>query len=413
MSDRPPRDLDWLPDDTTNISVPSTTKQGNGWIVEKVSLEFLNWMWNRLSRWTHYLSGQSQEWIVIDSTNANEKDYDTLTDYLAAAPAAGDKVLVKEDQTVTAQIVIPSGLTIKFLDGARLLSSTNIATSVLKLGTDIIIEGVLNILLSQTGTTAKGVEYNGTNSIGNINVYNVSTGILTTAYHINAGKKGNKTAGNIRNAGGGTLTNIVINSSGNDSNSLVVVDEPNGVVIATGLVDFASAHTIKNKTLGTGSKIALGSDADGDIYYRDAGILKRLAKGSNGDVLNLASDLPSWFTPDGKYTPTLTGILNVASSTVRQARFTRSGDMVTVSGQISLGVTSAGVRTQFRITLPVAGAIIAVWSLSGSGGARNSTTAVSAVDIEGSVGDGGAKFTGFFSVTAGIVIDYMFMYEAQ
>ena len=42
--------------------------------------------------------------------------------------------------------------------------------------------------------------------------------------------------------------------------------------------------------------IILGSDANGDIYYRDAGVLKRLAKGSNGQVLRLASDIPAWGT---------------------------------------------------------------------------------------------------------------------
>lgn len=40
--------------------------------------------------------------------------------------------------------------------------------------------------------------------------------------------------------------------------------------------------------------IALGSDADGDIYYRDAGILKRLAKGTDEDFLSLKSGIPSW-----------------------------------------------------------------------------------------------------------------------
>jgi len=44
----------------------------------------------------------------------------------------------------------------------------------------------------------------------------------------------------------------------------------------------------------TGAKIALGSDAAGDVIYYDGTNYVRLAKGSNGEVLTLASGVPSW-----------------------------------------------------------------------------------------------------------------------
>lgn len=66
--------------------------------------------------------------------------------------------------------------------------------------------------------------------------------------------------------------------------------------------------------LGTGGTIGaatmtLGSDGTGDVYYRNSsGLLTRLGVGSNGDVLTLASGLPSWAaggggggTPAGNY----------------------------------------------------------------------------------------------------------------
>jgi hypothetical protein len=58
--------------------------------------------------------------------------------------------------------------------------------------------------------------------------------------------------------------------------------------------------TVTSGTWGTGSVIGgttmtLGSDAEGDIYYRNSsGILTRLGVGSDDDVLTLASGLPSW-----------------------------------------------------------------------------------------------------------------------
>ena len=44
----------------------------------------------------------------------------------------------------------------------------------------------------------------------------------------------------------------------------------------------------------TGAKIALGSDAAGDVMYYDVTNYVRLAIGSNGEVLTLASGVPSW-----------------------------------------------------------------------------------------------------------------------
>ena len=286
MAQRPPRDLDWVPDDSTGINVPSQTKQNAGWIVEKPARQFFNWMWNRLSRWTHYFSGQSQEWIVIDSTNTNEKDYDTLAAYIADSPAVGDKVLVKETQVLTAHMIIPADITLRFLGGVNITRSTLEAVSVLKFGGDVIIEGVLRLILSHTGTTAKAIEFDGDNVVGKIKVENSSTGILTTAYHVNANKTGNKINGFVKNIGGGTLTNLIVDNSTEDSNLLDIIDKTSKQI----------ARSLGSNTFFSGFKFLFGSDADGDIYYRDAGILKRLPKGTNNDFLSLKSGIPEWET---------------------------------------------------------------------------------------------------------------------
>jgi hypothetical protein len=344
---KPTGKVDW--DATGNIVEPNAGRKTSGWLFDvKPPAQNFNWFWWLVGKLGIYYSAQVEDWIVIDS-DADEGDYAALADYIADAPAVGDRVLVKEDQTVTVQTIIPDGITIKFLDGARILSATDTATSVLKLGTDIVIEGELNVILSQTGTIAKAVEFDGANTIGNIKVRNGSTGTLTTGYHINANNTGNRILGLAQNTGGGVFTNIIVDNSTELSNSLIIVDQPNKIVIATGVVDFASPQKMENKTvvdasfkiqdevnttsfaefqtgsitigatrvfsfpdgdgkfvlealtqtltdksLGTGTKIALGSDADGDIYYRDAGILKRLAKGVNDTYLRLVGGIPSW-----------------------------------------------------------------------------------------------------------------------
>ena len=486
MSQRPPRDLDWVPDNITGITVPGQTKQNAGWLVEKPARQFFNWMWNRLSRWTHYFSGQSQEWIVIDSANVNEKDYDTLAAYIADSPAVGDKVLVKETQVLTAQMIFPSGITLRFLGGVDLTRSTLEAVSIIKFGADVIIEGVLRLILSQTGTTAKAIEFNGDNVVGKISVENSSTGTLTTAYHINANKTGNRISGFVQNNGGGTLTNAIIDNSTEDSNLIIAFDETDNSIKTNGkaFVDLLNAQTIAGpKTFTDSPTISkttpslkineIGATADnrlwrlivnaeqfklqsindagsatGDVYVVDRtgttidlfNILATALQHNGNDVITdadsasttaegiveLATDAETQagtdtdraVTPAGlasvidsdTYTPSLTGVANVASSTVREATYTKNGTMVTVAGQLTLNVTSTGVRTQFRLTLPIPSNLVASWDLSGSGGAQASITGVDPVHIQGDPTNDEAVFIGFHSASAN-TLNYIFMYE--
>jgi hypothetical protein len=57
----------------------------------------------------------------------------------------------------------------------------------------------------------------------------------------------------------------------------------------------------------TGAKIALGSDAAGDVMYYNGTNYIRLAKGTNGEVLTLASGVPSWAADSTNVTGTSIG----------------------------------------------------------------------------------------------------------
>ncbi len=60
-------------------------------------------------------------------------------------------------------------------------------------------------------------------------------------------------------------------------------------------VGLSTTDTLNNKTIGTGWKLALGSDGTGDIYYRDSsGNLTRLAIGQSAQVLAVSAGLPAW-----------------------------------------------------------------------------------------------------------------------
>ena len=74
----------------------------------------------------------------------------------------------------------------------------------------------------------------------------------------------------------------------------------------------AGVASIADNTV-TGAKIALGSDAAGDIMYYNGTDYVRLAKGSDGQVLKLASGAPSWAAASSG-TPEGTAILSTGES---------------------------------------------------------------------------------------------------
>jgi len=78
-----------------------------------------------------------------------------------------------------------------------------------------------------------------------------------------------------------------------------------------------ATQTLTNKTL-TAPVVNLGSDAPGDMYYRNgSGILTRLAIGSSGNILNVdnVSGLPAWTTnPTGADASTTSkGVVEIAT----------------------------------------------------------------------------------------------------
>lgn len=56
----------------------------------------------------------------------------------------------------------------------------------------------------------------------------------------------------------------------------------------------------------------------------------------------------------GTYTPTLTGVANVAASTAYPCQYLRVGATVTVSGKVDIDPTSAATLTQLGVSLPIA-----------------------------------------------------------
>jgi hypothetical protein len=98
-----------------------------------------------------------------------------------------------------------------------------------------------------------------------------------------------------------------------DLDSWAAKTAPTGTAVGT-----SDTQTLTNKTIGSGTVMTLGSDGTGDVYYRaSGGALTRLAAGTDGHVLTLASGLPSWAASGGG--GTLTNWSEAANSSAPNA----------------------------------------------------------------------------------------------
>lgn len=80
----------------------------------------------------------------------------------------------------------------------------------------------------------------------------------------------------------------------------------------------------------------------------------------------LAAALSALNLASGTYTPTLTNVANVDTSTAYSCQYMRVGSVVTVSGRLDVNATTATISTQVGISLPIASNFTASSELGGT-----------------------------------------------
>ena len=95
----------------------------------------------------------------------------------------------------------------------------------------------------------------------------------------------------------------------------------------------------------------------GAFVDKTTGALSELGRRMWLSVPTLASDV---------YTPTLTGVANVAASTAYECQWSQVGIVVTVSGQVAIDPTAGATLTRLGISLPVPSAIASAQQVGGT-----------------------------------------------
>jgi hypothetical protein len=121
----------------------------------------------------------------------------------------------------------------------------------------------------------------------------------------------------------------------------------------------------------------------------------------------ISAALPSFYVSD--YTPTLTNVTNVASSTTYLSGYSGISIEMMVRGEVSV-TTSASGSTQFRLTLPVTSDLVDIFDLNGNG---TESTGLFSVSIRADTTNNDALFTFIAPAASTYIITYLFSYRIQ
>lgn len=110
----------------------------------------------------------------------------------------------------------------------------------------------------------------------------------------------------------------------------------------------------------------------------------------------------------GTYLPTLTSVTNIASSTPATSQFVKIGQMVLVSGRVSVDPTATGT-TQLGISLPFPRTFVATNDCAGTAVTPDIVSESAA--IMGDIANGRAEMTWKASSLASRDMYYIFLYK--
>jgi hypothetical protein len=216
-----PDKIDWSA--AGKIIDPGASKKSSGWDPgERPPNQTFNWFWELLTRIWNFLFGAGTQYNVIINSDSDRGDYASMASYLADSPAAGDRVLIQEDEVLSATLSIPAGVELTQQKGKKFTLTANFSP-IIQFANNVKTKGGLRVENSNTGTIAKGFSVNGDdNHHDNLILENASTGTVTDAVYIEASKQGNYAQARAINSGGGAITYNLTDNSGNDENHVTV-----------------------------------------------------------------------------------------------------------------------------------------------------------------------------------------------
>jgi len=174
-----------------------------------------------------------------------------------------------------------------------------------------------------------------------------------------------------------------------------------------------NGRTVFTVVAGT---VTVGSDAADDLILQASNsewmrvttggrFYGKALHNNGGSVTGTANQ----YVASGTYTPTLTGVTNVAASTARKCQWIRVGNVVSVAGSLDVDPTAAAA-TLLGISLPIGSALALATDLGGTA-AGDSSAAEAAASIRGDAANDRAELSYVAINTANHTMFFHFQYE--
>lgn len=307
--------------------------------------------------------------FVTETSNGNNEigaTIEAITTDVTAASEDFDLVFKTMNAGATAAEVLRLSSTILTIGGG--LSSTSRSIIAGGTGADVGL-----------GIASKGngaLSFATTNGTDGDITLNAAVGIILLRNSTNATATGEGTV--IRTTSSSSITNIIEvfdNSRSSVSTAVKVRHNVNSgagsPLLGVGTsIDFETHTAASNYEIGSSiqsvSTDITGGSEDFDLVFKTmaagAAATEKVRITSDGRLYGTAlhnnagaiTGTANQYIASGTYVPTLTGILNVDSATVGVFQFMRVGNVVHVSGSLSVDTTSSATTTQVDISLPVA-----------------------------------------------------------
>jgi hypothetical protein len=236
-------------------------------------------------------------------------------------------------------------------------------------------------------TSINGLSINSTT--GALTIANGKTLTDTSGVTLNAMLLANSSGGFSQYSGSSCTNQAVTALSG--TGSVTCGNITNAFLTAGTFASITGVGTLTAGAMGAGVTLGgvtmgLGSDATGDVYYNNGGVLTRLPKGSNGQVLELAAGIPSWASVAG--TGTVTSVTCFGTAITTSGTCTTTGQ---IPGTATNDAAAAGIVGEESDTNVAATSV----SLTGGTPANVVSKSLSAGDweISGNCSFGGASTT--------------------
>lgn len=133
---------------------------------------------------------------------------------------------------------------------------------------------------------------------------------------------------------------------------------------SAGAVNFGVTAAGAPSLIGTANQpLTLGANGGSQLVLTGDGRLYGTSLHNNAGAV---TGTTNQYVASGTYTPTLTAVANCSGLTAQAHQWIRVGNVVHVSGYVSLSVTAASTLTSFRISLPIASALTSSYQLNGA-----------------------------------------------